>query len=64
VAPGGQGAAIAWTTQSQRVDFEAALGRSSSPRDPIDRMMSIHRDRANPDTLWVAAYDLLGKTPA
>jgi len=45
-------------------DFEAALARSSSPLDLIDRMMSIHGDRANPYTLWVAAYDLLGEKPA
>jgi glyoxylase-like metal-dependent hydrolase (beta-lactamase superfamily II) len=45
-------------------DFEAALARSSSPLDLIDRMMSIHGDRANPYTLWVAAYDLLGQKPA
>jgi len=42
----------------------AALGRSSSPLDLIDRMMSIHGDRANPYTVWVAADDLLGKKPA
>ena len=42
-------------------DFEAALDRSSAPRELIDRMMSIHEERANPYTLWVAAYDLLGK---
>jgi len=24
-------------------------------------MMAIHGDRANPYTLWVAAYDLLGE---
>ena len=45
-------------------DFEAALDRSSAPLELIDRMMSIHGDRANPYTLWVAAYDLLGKKPA
>ena len=45
-------------------DFEAALARSSSPPDLIDRMMSIHGDRANPYTLWVAAFDLLGEKPA
>jgi hypothetical protein len=45
-------------------DFEAALVRSSSPLDLIDRMMSIHGDRANPYTPWVAAYDLLGEKPA
>jgi glyoxylase-like metal-dependent hydrolase (beta-lactamase superfamily II) len=45
-------------------DFEAALARSSSPADLIDRMMSIHGDRANPYTLWVAAYDLVGDKPA
>jgi len=42
-------------------DFEAALDRSSAPRELIDRMMSIHEECANPYTLWVAAYDLLGK---
>jgi glyoxylase-like metal-dependent hydrolase (beta-lactamase superfamily II) len=45
-------------------DFEAALDRSSAPPELIDRMMSIHGDRANPYTLWVAAYDLLGNKPA
>jgi len=45
-------------------DFEAALARSSAPRELIDRMMAIHGDRANPYTLWVAAYDLLGEKPA
>jgi hypothetical protein len=35
-------------------DFEAALARSSCPRDLINRMMSIHEDRANPYTLWLA----------
>ena len=45
-------------------DFEAALARSSSPLDLIDRMMAIHGDRANPYTLWLAAYDQLGDKPA
>lgn len=45
-------------------DFEAALDRSSAPLELIDRMMSIHGDQANPYTLWVAAYDLLGEKPA
>jgi hypothetical protein len=40
------------------------LDRSSSPVDLIDQMMSIHGDRANPYTLWLAAYDLVGKKPA
>jgi hypothetical protein len=40
------------------------LDRSSAPPELIDRMMSIHGDRANPYTLWVAAYDLLGNKPA
>jgi hypothetical protein len=26
--------------------------------------MAIHGDRANPYTLWVAAYDLLGEKPS
>jgi glyoxylase-like metal-dependent hydrolase (beta-lactamase superfamily II) len=41
-------------------DFEAALERSSSPAELIDRVMSAYPDLANPYTLWVAAYDLLG----
>jgi glyoxylase-like metal-dependent hydrolase (beta-lactamase superfamily II) len=41
-------------------DFEAALERSSSPAELIDRMMAAYPDLANPYTLWVAAYDLLG----
>ena len=32
----------------------------SSPAGLIDRMMSAYPDLANPYTLWVAAYDLLG----
>jgi glyoxylase-like metal-dependent hydrolase (beta-lactamase superfamily II) len=41
-------------------DFEAALQRSSSPAELIDRMTAAYPDLANPYTLWVAAYDLLG----
>ncbi len=51
-------------TRQYIADFEAALARSSSPLDLIERMMSIHGDRANPYTLWVAAYDLAGERPA
>jgi glyoxylase-like metal-dependent hydrolase (beta-lactamase superfamily II) len=43
-------------------DFEAALERSTSPRDLIDRMMTAYPNLANPYTLWVAAYDLLSPT--
>jgi hypothetical protein len=41
-------------------DFEAALERSSAPAELIDRMTAAYPDLANPYTLWVAAYDLLG----
>jgi glyoxylase-like metal-dependent hydrolase (beta-lactamase superfamily II) len=41
-------------------DFEAALERSSTPAQLIDRMTTTYPDLANPYTLWVAAYDLLG----
>jgi len=41
-------------------DFEAALERSSAPAELIDRMTETHPDLANPYTLWIAAYDLLG----
>ncbi|NMO57553.1 hypothetical protein HH310_41110 [Actinoplanes sp. TBRC 11911] len=41
-------------------DFEAALERSSTPAELIDRMTDGHPDLANPYTLWVAAYELLG----
>ncbi len=41
-------------------DFEAALERSSTPAQLIDRMTAAYPDLANPYTLWVAAYDLLG----
>jgi len=41
-------------------DFETALERSSTPPDLIDRMTATYPDLANPYTLWVAAYDLLG----
>ena len=41
-------------------DFEEALEHSSAPPDLIDRMTATYRDLANPYTLWVAAYDLLG----
>jgi len=41
-------------------DFEAALDRSSAPAELIDRMTTAYPDLANPYTLWVAAYDLLG----
>ena len=41
-------------------DFEAALDRSSAPAELIDRMTTAYPDLANPYTLWVAAYNLLG----
>jgi glyoxylase-like metal-dependent hydrolase (beta-lactamase superfamily II) len=41
-------------------DFEAALERSSTPAELIDRMTEAHPGLANPYTLWVAAYDQLG----
>jgi glyoxylase-like metal-dependent hydrolase (beta-lactamase superfamily II) len=41
-------------------DFEEALERSSSPGELIDRMTAAYPDLANPYTLWVAAYGLLG----
>jgi len=41
-------------------DFDAALERSSAPAELIDRMTAAYPDLANPYTLWVAAYDLLG----
>jgi glyoxylase-like metal-dependent hydrolase (beta-lactamase superfamily II) len=43
-------------------DFEAALEHSSTPTELIDRMSAAYPDLANPYTLWVAAYDLLGTT--
>jgi glyoxylase-like metal-dependent hydrolase (beta-lactamase superfamily II) len=41
-------------------DFEDALDRSSAPAELIDRMTDTYPGLANPYTLWVAAYDLLG----
>jgi glyoxylase-like metal-dependent hydrolase (beta-lactamase superfamily II) len=41
-------------------DFEESLDRSSSPAELIDRMTAAYPDLANPYTLWVAAYSLLG----
>jgi hypothetical protein len=41
-------------------DFEAALEGSSTPAQLIDQMTAAYPDLANPYTLWVAAYDLLG----
>jgi glyoxylase-like metal-dependent hydrolase (beta-lactamase superfamily II) len=41
-------------------DFEQALGSSSTAPELIDKMTTAHPDLANPYTLWVAAYDLLG----
>jgi len=41
-------------------DFETALARSSVPAELINQMTAAYPDFANPYTLWVAAYDLLG----
>jgi glyoxylase-like metal-dependent hydrolase (beta-lactamase superfamily II) len=40
-------------------DFEAALERSSTPTELIDRMTEAYPGFANPYTLWVGAYDLV-----
>jgi glyoxylase-like metal-dependent hydrolase (beta-lactamase superfamily II) len=44
-------------------DFEAALVRSSTPAELIDQMTAAYPELANPYTLWVAAYSLLGTQP-
>ncbi|MCI3270566.1 MBL fold metallo-hydrolase [Streptomyces cylindrosporus] len=44
-------------------DFEAALERSATPRELIDRLTAARPEWANPYTLWVAAHDLLGAKP-
>ena len=44
------------------LDFEAALERSTTPAELIDRMTDRHPALANPYTLWVAAFDQLGPT--
>lgn len=51
--------------ESQRyiADFEAALERSATPAELVDRMTAAYPNLANPYTLWVAAYDLLGAQP-
>jgi len=41
-------------------DFEAALAGSAFPAELIDRMTTAYPDFANPYTVAVAAYDLLG----
>jgi glyoxylase-like metal-dependent hydrolase (beta-lactamase superfamily II) len=41
-------------------DFEAALERSATPAELIEQMTARYPSLANPYTLWVAAYDLLG----
>jgi glyoxylase-like metal-dependent hydrolase (beta-lactamase superfamily II) len=41
-------------------DFEAALERSSTPAELIDRMTEVYPNLANPYTLWVAAYGQFG----
>ena len=38
----------------------AQLARVSTSRELIDRMTAAYPDFANPYTLWVAAYDVLG----
>jgi glyoxylase-like metal-dependent hydrolase (beta-lactamase superfamily II) len=40
--------------------FEAALARSESSQQLIDEVLRAYPDLANPYTLWVAAFDLLG----
>jgi glyoxylase-like metal-dependent hydrolase (beta-lactamase superfamily II) len=40
--------------------FESALARSKSPQELIEEVLRAYPDLANPYTLWVAAFDLLG----
>jgi glyoxylase-like metal-dependent hydrolase (beta-lactamase superfamily II) len=47
-------------SQHYIADFEAALQSSSTAAELIDRMTTAYPSLANPYTLWVAAYDLLG----
>jgi hypothetical protein len=45
---------------ARALDAVAALERSSAQAELIDHMTAAYPDLANPHTLWVAAYDLLG----
>ena len=44
-------------------DFEAALAASRTPDELIERVSARYRDWANPYTLWVSAFNLLGEAP-
>ena len=45
-------------------DFEIAAAAAGSPQDIINTMMAKHGNRDNPYTLWVAAFDVMGRAGA
>jgi hypothetical protein len=47
--------AILNATRTYIRDFDRAVTESATPTELIDRMMTLHGERGNPYTLWVAA---------
>jgi glyoxylase-like metal-dependent hydrolase (beta-lactamase superfamily II) len=45
-------------------DFESAAAAAGSAQDIINTMMARHGNRDNPYTLWVAAFDVMGRAGA
>ncbi|HEY2266958.1 MAG TPA: MBL fold metallo-hydrolase [Streptosporangiaceae bacterium] len=45
-------------------DFESAATAAGSAQDIINTMMARHGNRDNPYTLWVAAFDVMGRAGA
>jgi glyoxylase-like metal-dependent hydrolase (beta-lactamase superfamily II) len=45
-------------------DFESAAAAAGSAQDIINTMMAKHGNRDNPYTLWVAAFDVMGRAGA
>jgi glyoxylase-like metal-dependent hydrolase (beta-lactamase superfamily II) len=48
--------AILTATKTYIRDFDQLVTESATPKELIDRMMQLHRERGNPYTLWTAAY--------
>lgn len=45
-------------------DFDSAAAAAGSAQDIINEMMAKHGNRDNPYTLWVAAFDVMGRAGA
>jgi glyoxylase-like metal-dependent hydrolase (beta-lactamase superfamily II) len=63
-APDDDASRLLDASRAYLADFESAAAAAGSAQDIINTMMAKHGARDNPYTLWVAAFDVMGRAGA